>query len=165
MNVDVPEPNLPLAKGRSYAVLPLRMLVGFGFVAHGCAKLQRGPEVFIVTLQHLGVPLPHLMGWLTLLVELAGGLAVLLGAYTILACVPLAITMLVAMITVHLPFGFSSIKLQAVTATGPQFGPPGYEMALLYLAALGTLAMSNPSPWSIDAWRERRRTRDGGRAS
>jgi putative oxidoreductase len=29
---------------------------------------------------------------------------------------------------VHLPYGFSSIKLIAVGATGAQFGPPGYEM-------------------------------------
>jgi hypothetical protein len=28
---------------------------------------------------------------------------------------------------VHLPYGFSSIKLQAVTAAGAQFGPPGFE--------------------------------------
>jgi hypothetical protein len=38
--------------------------------------------------------------------------------------------------TVHLPYGFSSIKLQTVTQAGAQFGQPGYETALLYLAAL-----------------------------
>jgi len=139
-----------------WAPLPLRLLIGFGFMAHGWAKLLRGPETFIATLAHLGVPLPHVMGWLTVLVELAGGLAVLLGAFTLLASVPLAAIMLVAMFTVHLPYGFSSIKLQAVTAAGPQFGPPGYEVSLLYLAALVTLVLGGAGPWSVDGWRARR---------
>lgn len=138
------------------APLPLRLVIGYGFTAHGWAKLLRGPEQFAVTLAQLGVPLPHLMGWLTILAELAGGVAVLLGIFTLLASVPLAIIMLVAMFTVHLPYGFSSIKLQAVTAAGPQFGPSGYEINLLYLAALATLALGGAGPWSVDAWRRRR---------
>ena len=39
----------------------------------------------------------------------------------------------VAIVTVHLPYGFSSIKLQSVTAAGAHFGQPGYETDLLYL--------------------------------
>jgi len=69
------------------------------------------------------------MGWLTILVELAGGLAVLLGAFTLLASVPLTVILLVAVFTVHRPYGFSSIKLQAVTAAGPKFGPPAMRSA------------------------------------
>ena len=38
---------------------------------------------------------------------------------------------LVAIFTVHLPYGFSSIKLMAVTPAGAQFGPVGYECNLL----------------------------------
>src|SRR6266481_2611778 len=63
-------------------------------------------------------PAPHLMGWLTISVELVGGMAVLLGALVPLASIPMAAVLLVAMITVHLPYGFSSIKLQAVTVAG-----------------------------------------------
>jgi len=51
---------------------------------------------------------------------------------------------------VHLPYGFSSIKLIAVTPTGAQFGPPGYECDLLYLAALVTLVMMGPGPLALD---------------
>jgi putative oxidoreductase len=50
---------------------------------------------------------------------------------------------------VHLPNGFSSIKLRAVTAAGPQFGPPGYETDLLYLAALATLVLGGSGPLSL----------------
>ena len=81
------------------------------------------------------------MAWLTIGIELAGGLAVLGGVWIPLVSVPLAAILLVAAITVHLPYGFSSIKLRAVTKDGPQFGPPGYEVNLLYLAALATLVL------------------------
>jgi len=47
----------------------------------------------------------------------------------------------VAIFTVHLPYGFSSIKLEAVTAAGAHFGQPGYETDLLYLAALCALVL------------------------
>jgi putative oxidoreductase len=92
---------------------------------HGFAKLARGPDAFPAILQALSVPAPHLMGWLTIFVEIIGGLAVLLGALVPLASIPMAAVLLVAIITVHLPYGFSSIKLQTVTAAGAQFGPPG----------------------------------------
>ena len=120
---------------------------------------MRGPEFFIATLDALGVPLPHFMAWLTILVEVAGGVAVLLGAFTLLASLPMAVILLVAMFTVHWRFGFSSIKLQAVTSAGPQFGPPGYEVSLLYLAGLAALVLGGAGPWSVDGFRTRRRAR------
>jgi len=58
--------------------------------------------------------------------------------------------LLVAMFTVHLPYGFSSIKLLAVTPAGAQFGPPGFETDLLYLACLAALVLSGAGPLSID---------------
>src|SRR5262249_60606377 len=93
-----------------------------------------GREPVPAILQALGVPAPHVMGWLTIVVEIGGGVAVLLGALVPLASIPMAAVLLVAMITVHLPYGFSAIKLQAVTAAGVQFGPPGFETYPLYLA-------------------------------
>lgn len=54
------------------------------------------------------------------------------------------------MFTVHLPYGFSSIKLLAVTAAGVQFGPPGYETNLLYIACLAALALEGSGPMAID---------------
>jgi uncharacterized membrane protein YphA (DoxX/SURF4 family) len=117
---------------------PAALIVGYGFMEHGFAKLVRGLDAFPAILQALGVPAPHLMGWLTILVEILGGLAVLLGALVPLASVPMAAVLLVAMVTVHLPYGFSSIKLLAVTATGAQFGPPGVGavVALTYRATV-----------------------------
>jgi putative oxidoreductase len=53
------------------------------------------------------------------------------------------------MFTVHLQFGFSSIKLVSVISGRPQFGPPGYECDLLYIASLAALVLGGPGPLSI----------------
>jgi uncharacterized membrane protein YphA (DoxX/SURF4 family) len=90
------------------ALLPLRLIVGFGFIQHGVAKLLKGPDAFAAILQAIGVPGPHFMAWLTILTELTGGTAVLLGAFIPLVSFPLAAVLLVAIFTVHLPYGFSS---------------------------------------------------------
>jgi len=143
-----------------WSFIPLRPIVGYGFMEHGFAKLAKGPDAFADILQAMGVPGPHFMAWSTILVEILGGLAVLLGAFVTLASLPMAAVLLVAMFTVHLPYGFSSIKLNAVTAAGAQFGPPGYEVNLLYLACLAALALGGPGPLAIDNLiRKRRKVR------
>jgi putative oxidoreductase len=139
------------------ASLPPRSIVGFGFIMHGYLKIERGMDVFAAALQGLGIPAPHLMAWTTTVIELLGGAAVLLGYNVALAAVPLTIVLLVALFTVHLPFGFSSIKFLAVTPEGPQFGKPGIECDLLYLACLATLVAGGSGPFSIDRWRARAR--------
>jgi putative oxidoreductase len=133
-----------------WAPIPIRLIVGYGFLEHGLAKLTKGPDTFANILQAIGVPAPHLMAWLTVLVEILGGLAVILGAFVALVSLPMAAVLLTAMFTVHLRYGFSSIKLLAVTAAGAQFGPPGYETDLLYLACLATLALGGSGPLSFD---------------
>jgi putative oxidoreductase len=140
-----------------WAPLPLRLIVGYGFIEHGYAKLARGLDAFPAILQMLGVPAPHLMGWLTIFVEIAGGLAVLLGALVPLVSIPMAAVLVVAVVTAHLPYGFSSIKLEAVTAAGAQFGPPGFETDLLYLACLAALVLGGSGPLSIDGLLAKRR--------
>ena len=138
-----------------WAPLALRLMIGFGFMEHGFAKLSHGPEAFAAILQAMGVPAPHLMAWLTILTEIGGGLAVFLGALVPLVALPMAAVLLVAMFTVHLPYGFSSIKLISVTAAGGQFGPPGYETDLLYLVCLVALVMTGPGPLAFDKVLER----------
>ena len=140
-----------------WGILPMRLLVGYGFMQHGFAKLSRGPDIFAGILQHLGVPMPHVASWLTIGTELLGGLALFLGALVVWASIPTALVLFAAMFTVHLPYGFSSVKLLSVSASGARFGPVGYEVDLLYLAALILLALQGPGPLSIDSVRQRRR--------
>jgi putative oxidoreductase len=135
---------------------PLRLIVGYGFVQHGFAKLSKGPVAFAVILHGLGVPAPHIMAWMTILVEILGGLAILLGAFVPLASVPMSAVLIVAILTVHLPYGFSSIKLISAASGQPRFGPPGYEVNLLYLACLVALVLGGAGPLSIDEYIRRR---------
>ena len=146
----VPEDLLRRLPSARWAPIPLRLIVGYGFMEHGFAKLGRGSDSFAAILHAIGVPAPHFMAWATILVEIFGGLAVFLGAFVVLVSLPMAAILLVAMFTVHLPYGFSSITLKAVTAAGAQFGQPGYETDLLYLASLASLVISGSGPLSID---------------
>ena len=151
--------TLPATKALAHwSALPLRLIVGYGFVAHGYAKLARGPDVFIDILQAIGVPLPTVMAWATIVVEVVGGLAILFGAFVAWASVPMATVLLVAAFTVHLPNGFSSIKLLSVTSAGARFGQPGYEVDLLYLACLAALVLGGAGPFALDGlkWRQRK---------
>ncbi|HVJ78954.1 MAG TPA: DoxX family protein [Hyphomicrobium sp.] len=143
-----------------WAPIPLRLIVGYGFMAHGFAKFFRGADSFASILHAIGVPAPYLMSWATILIEIFGGLAILLGAFTLLASLPMAAVLLVAIFTVHWPYGFSSIKLLEVTAAGAHFGQPGYECDLLYLACLATLVLGGAGPLSVDEFIAKR-TRGG----
>ena len=75
-----------------------------------------------------------------------------------LVSLPMAALLVVAMFTVRLPYGFSSIKLMSVSAAGARFGPPGYEADLLYLACLVALVLGGSGPVAIDDIRGRRST-------
>ena len=123
---------LPAAAARCWAqrIGPLVGLsIGFGMAA-GYAGL--------LVSYHLNVPSgPAMAEWI--------------------AAVPMLVVLLIAIVTVHLPYGFSSIKLQAITAAGAQFGPPGFETDLLYLACLATLVLGGSGPLSIDSLLAKRR--------
>ncbi len=133
-----------------WAPIPLRLIVGYGFMAHGYAKLANGPERFFGILHAIGVPAPVLLGWATIVLEIVGGAAILAGAFIPLVSLPLAAILAVAAFSVHVQYGFSSIKLLAVTPTGAQFGPPGFETDLLYIACLVALCLGGSGPFSVD---------------
>jgi len=77
------------------------------------------------------------------------------GRFCILASIPSIILLATAIFTVHLPYGFSSIKLIGFTNGRAQFGPPGYECDLLYIACIVSLVLAGPSLWSVDSYRKR----------
>ena len=139
--------RFPMAR---WSPIPLRLIVGYGFMEHGFAKLSKGPDTFAAILQGMGVPSPSFMAWFTILIELLGGLAVILGAFVTIVSVPMMAVLSVAMFKVHLPYGFSSIKLLAVTATGAKFGPVGYEVILLYFTCLAALVIGGSGPFAVD---------------
>jgi putative oxidoreductase len=93
----------------------------------------------------------------TIAVEIVGGLLILAGALVPLAAVPMVVVLLVAIVTVHLPNCFSSIKLLSYNAAGAHFGQPGYETDLLYIAGLLALRIGGAGPLSVDGYLRARR--------
>jgi putative oxidoreductase len=86
----------PLTVRTAWYAIPLRLIVGFAFMQHGYAKLARGPEDFINVLHAIGVRAAFLMGWVTIIVELIGGLLILLGAFVPLATIPTIAVMILS---------------------------------------------------------------------
>ena len=144
---------------QQWAPVPIRIILGVGFMAHGWAKWSRGPAMFAELLKQAHVPLPLANAWLVTLLEIFGGLALLIGAFVAIVSVPLIVSMLGAMFTVHIKFGFSAVNTIGLTPEGPKLGPPGYEINLLYIACLLVLILAGAGPLSIDALRSRRRQR------
>lgn len=111
-------------------ILAIRLALALVFIAHGWQKF--------VNLEQTGnffdsLGLPMLMVYVVALVELLGGLAMLLGIWTKIAGWLLAINMLFAIILVKLSKGFLG----------------GYEFELtLLLSALGVSFM-NPGKFSM----------------
>src|SRR5262245_6275184 len=138
-----------------WAPLVLRLVIGIGFMVHGWAKLSRGPSAFAKLLAQIGAPLPEATAWLSTVVELLGGLAIFVGAFVEVVSIPLIVMMLVAMFTVHLKYGFSSVNTIGLTVEGPKFSPPGYEVNLLYIAGLISLILGGAGALSIDSLRSR----------
>src|SRR5882757_10716731 len=129
-----------------WAPVPLR-LIGMASWNMASPNSPGARKAFATILHAIGVPAPHLMAWSTILIEVLGGLAVILGAFVTLVSVPMAVVLLVAVFTVHLPYGFSSIKLMAVTAAGAQFGRRVTKLTCCTSLASRPLSWEVLGPW------------------
>ena len=129
------------ARFAKWGMLPLRIVVGLVFLLHGAQKLfVFGLGGTADIMGKLGLPLPVLCAAIVIVVELLGGLAILLGAFARLAGTLLAFEMVVAIIVARLHGGF--------------FAPYGYEFELTLLAACLTFASTGPGRISLEEiWR------------
>ncbi len=128
-----------VARMQGWGLAILRVVVGIVFLVHGFQKLfLMGFDGVAGMMGSLGVPAPGLFAVIVTLVELLGGLALILGLFTRLVAIPLAVDMLVATLTVHLPNGFS------VLPNG------GYEFTLVLLAASVALTVAGPGEAALD---------------
>jgi len=149
-----------MSKYFSWSSFILRLITGIGFIVHGWAKLSRGVGSFEKLLSQLNVPLPGLMSNVVPYIELLGGIAILVGFLIRIVSIPLIVSMLVAMFTIHIHYGFSSIKTIGLNADGPVFGPPGYEINLLYIAILISFIITGAGRLSVDEIFARRKNNE-----
>lgn len=104
----------------SIGTLLIRLAVGSIMIAHGIGKwFSVGPAAMSIPqftgfLTSLGVPAPSVVAWIVALVELVGGLCLLVGFLTRFAAFAVAINMFAATLLVHFPEGFSDSELTIV---------------------------------------------------
>jgi putative oxidoreductase len=122
-----------------WGIALLRVVTGIIFLMHGQQKLfEFGIGGVTGMMTGLGVPAPGLMAIVVTLVELVGGIALILGAFTRIAAILVAIDVLVAFFLVHLPNGF--------------FATSGGVELVLILATVGvTLALTGPGALALDS--------------
>jgi putative oxidoreductase len=88
-----------------------RIGLGIIFIAHGNQKLtQQGVDGTSAGFAQLGIPFPTLSAWYATLVELVGGIALIIGFALPVFGVLLALNMVGALIFVHLGNGFFAMS-------------------------------------------------------
>jgi putative oxidoreductase len=129
----------------SLALLVLRLAVGAVFIAHGAQK------VFVYgfvgtsgSFADMGVPMAEVAGPVVGLVELIGGILLVIGLATRLVGAALAVNMIVATFLVHFSAGIFAAE-------------GGYELTLLLGASAIALILSGAGRLSLDAALTRRR--------
>jgi putative oxidoreductase len=128
----------PSAVQTNVGLLLIRLVLGTIFIAHGAQKVFTfGMSGVGDGFVQMGIPLGGALGPIVSLVELVGGVAIILGLFTRAAGFGIAAVMLGAIVYAHLPAGF--------------FAPNGYEFALMLLAAAGALVVMGAGAYSADA--------------
>jgi putative oxidoreductase len=124
-----------LEKLKPVALLFLRLALAVVFISHGYPKLFGHPKDMMPFFEHVG--LPGYFVYLAGVIEFFGGIVLILGLFTRIAGLLIAIEMAVALVKVHFPQG-------PITVT------KNYEFPLVLCAAALTLAAIGAGMISLD---------------
>lgn len=134
----------PPAVVRDAALLVARVLLGVVLIAHGLQKF--GEWTIAGTTQafgQMGVPAAGFAAPLTAVVELVGGVLLLVGLFAPIAGAVVALIMLAAAVIAHVANG-------VFVANG------GWELVGVIAAAALAVGVAGPGRWSVDAVLTRR---------
>jgi putative oxidoreductase len=115
----------------------LRIVLGISFFVHGLVKFQGGIGNIVGWFDSIGIPgfLAYVVG----AVELAGGIALILGLGTRIVSALLTLVMVGAILKAKLAIGFLGTAEMA-----------GYELDLAFLVIALFLAVNGSKLWSVD---------------
>jgi putative oxidoreductase len=128
------------AEGAGMAALVIRIVVGPILAYHGYQKLDRGLSGFAEGLKTMGIPLPELTARVVLMMELVGGICLIIGLLTRLWSVLLTAQFLA------IPFVVKS----DVGLVAPEGQGPGFELDLLIAACALSLVLMGPGALAVD---------------
>jgi len=131
-----------------YAILLVRVFLGLFFAISGARKLfvADGAQTMYETLIAARVPLPRLMTYFVSAVEFVGGVLLVTGFLSTLACAALAIDMVVAIVTTKI----SAMPKEHSAAMW--FDNLLFISEVLYVLSLFWLICSGPGTISVDHW-------------
>lgn len=126
-----------MARKNEVVTTILRVFLGATFLIHGLAKFQGGIENTAGFFESLGIP--GFTAYVVALIELIGGIAVILGIGTRVISILFAIVLAVAIVKVKIAVGFLGNGQMA-----------GYELDLALMAISIYLAATNKSVLALD---------------
>ena len=122
--------------GKSLALLLSRLTIAYGFYEPAMMKFKDIGSV-AEWFGSMGIPFPTLNAYMAASTEVLGVLLLTLGLLTRAISIPLIIIMIVAIVTVHLPNGFSA-------------GNNGFEIPFYYMLFLLTFVSHGAGKFSLD---------------
>ena len=133
-----------------YGLAILRVVLGIAMLVHGWSKLSGGVDnVAGFFGGMLGIPAPGLMAWVVTIVELVGGILLVVGFLTHIAGVFIALDMLGAILFAYLLRGAPFIENGQIT----------WEREAVFAAAALCIVLAGPGAWAVDDVVAENRTR------
>ena len=124
-----------------YGLAILRIVLGIAMIVHGWSKLSGGVDnVAGFFGETLGIPLPGLMAWVVTIVELVGGILLVVGFLTQIAGILITLDMLGAILFAYLLRGAPFIENGAIA----------WEKEAVFAAAALCIVLAGPGAWSVE---------------
>lgn len=130
-------------KLKDISLLFIRLILAYGFLNPALMKVKDVSSI-AEWFESINIPLPMLNAYLATGTEILGVILLTLGLFTRIISIPLIITMIVAIVTVHWSNGFEA-------------GENGFEIPLYYIIMLFALIAFGSGKFSVDYLLQRRR--------